>query len=67
MAHYHSGLPPMDLEPFDPTPLWAATNSPRREKDLPAHDGRRTVRRIGAALLSAVALAGAVAGFLLLG
>lgn len=66
MAHYHSGLPPMDLEPFDPTPLWAATNSPRRDKDLPTRAlGRLTAVRAGAALVLVVALG--VAGFLFFG
>ncbi|WP_392545186.1 hypothetical protein [Oryzobacter telluris] len=64
MAHYHSGLPPMDLEPFDPTPLWAATNSPRREKDLPTRAiSRVAALRAGAALF--ITLGVAVAAFLL--
>ena len=35
MSHARSGLPPLNLEPFDPTPLYAAARSPRREKHQP--------------------------------
>lgn len=62
MAHYHSGLPPMDLEPFDPTPLWAATQSSARYVDR-SHDAARTwlLRLAGVAgLLAAAVVAGVV-------
>lgn len=59
MAHYHSGLPPLDLEPFDPTPLWAATNSPQREKERVRTRSRRLVAWVAAGLTAAVGLAAA--------
>ena len=37
MSHARSGLPPLNLEPFDPTPLYAAARSPRRDKHQPTH------------------------------
>lgn len=37
MSHARSGLPPLNLEPFDPAPLYAAARSPRREKHHPNH------------------------------
>jgi hypothetical protein len=65
MAHYHSGLPPLDLEPFDPTPLWAATNSPSREKERARDRSRRLVAWMAAGVTAAVGLA--AAAFVLLG
>lgn len=65
MAHYHSGLPPMDLEPFDPTPLWEATNSSRNDKTTTPGASRWTALRAGAAVV--LALAATIAGVFLLG
>lgn len=65
MAHYHSGLPPMDLEPFDPTPLWEATNASRNDKPTISGTSRWTALRAGAAVV--LALAATVAGVFLLG
>lgn len=65
MAHYHSGLPPMDLEPFDPTPLWEATNSVRIDKTTITGASRWTALRAGAAVV--LALAATLAGVFLLG
>lgn len=65
MAHYHSGLPPLDLEPFDPTPLWAATNSTRADTERGSERRRWSWMHTG--LASAVALAAGAAGYLLLG
>lgn len=65
MAHYHSGLPPLDLEPFDPTPLWAATNSPQREKERTRQRSRRLVAWVAAGLTAAAGLATAAAVVLL--
>ena len=65
MAHYHSGLPPLDLEPFDPTPLWAATNSPQREKERTRDRSRRLVAWMAAGVTAAAGLA--AAAFALLG
>lgn len=59
MAHYHSGLPPLDLEPFDPTPLWAATNSPAREKERTQGRSRRLVAWVAAGVTAAAGLAAA--------
>ena len=41
MSHARSGLPPLNLEPFDPTPLYAAARSPRRDKHQPDHKEKR--------------------------
>ena len=41
MSHARSGLPPLNLEPFDPTPLYAAARSPRRDKHQPNHKEKR--------------------------
>ena len=41
MSHARSGLPPLNLEPFDPTPLYAAARSPRRDKHQPDHKENR--------------------------
>lgn len=65
MSHSRTGLPPLDLEPFDPTPLYAAARSPRREKDLPGHGRDRHPALVGIAV--AVALALAAVGAVLLG
>jgi hypothetical protein len=41
VSHARSGLPPLNLEPFDPTPLYAAARSPRREKHQPGYAVKR--------------------------
>ena len=42
MPHYTTGLPAnLELEPFDPTPLYAAARSPRRDKDQPGYKPNR--------------------------
>ncbi len=43
MSHARSGLPPLNLEPFDPTPLYAAARSPRRDKQPPHKEARRSL------------------------
>ena len=65
MPHYTTGLPKLDLEPFDPTPLYAAARSPRRDKDQPGF--RRSHRPVIAAVFAALSLAVAagVAAFLM--
>lgn len=65
MSHSFSGLPPLDLEPFDPTPLWDATNNPRRIEESTGTASRRSLVRAG--LLSVMAIAATVAGIFLLG
>ncbi len=66
MAHYTTGLPKLDLEPFDPTPLYAAARSPRRDKDQPSHrTNRRPIYTIVIAVASLASAAG-VAGYLFL-
>ena len=67
MAHYHSGLPPLDLEPFDPTPLWAATNSPQREKERARTRSRRIAAWAATCLTAVVACGVAAAAVVLLG
>ena len=62
MAHNTSGLPPLDIEPLDPSPLYAAASSPERRVD-PSHVRRRWVRVVGVVIaLGAVVavVAGAV-------
>jgi hypothetical protein len=41
VSHARSGLPPLNLEPFDPSPLYAAARSPRREKHQPGYAEKR--------------------------
>lgn len=66
MPHYTTGLPKLDLEPFDPTPLYAAARSPRRDKDQPGFtSSRRPLLAAVFGALSLVAAAG-VAAFLLI-
>ena len=63
MSHARSGLPPLNLEPFDPAPLYAAARSPRREKHQPNHRQPRgpMFARLSLALglVAALAAAGA--------
>ena len=65
MAHYTTGLPKLDLEPFDASPLYAAARSPRRDKDQP-HDrpSRRPVAVLGAVASLLAAVGGALYYFL---
>jgi hypothetical protein len=66
VSHARSGLPPLNLEPFDPTPLYAAARSPRRDKHQPDYKAKRgpLVTWVLAALALVVAL-GACAAFFL--
>ena len=66
MPHYTTGLPKLDLEPFDPSPLYAAARSPRRDKDQPGYrSNRRPFFALVLALVVLLCLAG-VAGYLFL-
>ena len=62
MPHNTSGLPPLNLEPFDPTTLYAAASSPRPDSDRARSGSRRTpaVLVLGLALLSALIAGAAV-------
>lgn len=64
MAHNTSGLPPLDIEPFDPSPLYAAASSPDRQVSasrLPLRSGRVLGLVLGlVAVIAVVAIAVAV-------
>ncbi|GAA4403865.1 hypothetical protein GCM10023168_15760 [Fodinibacter luteus] len=62
MAHNTSGLPKLDLEPFDPSALYAAARSPEREKDLARRGPDRRRRLVGIVLALAVVAVAAGAG-----
>lgn len=66
MSHARSGLPPLNLEPFDPAPLYAAARSPRREKHHPNYRQPRgpIVARLSLALGLVAAMAAAGVYFL---
>ena len=64
MPHYTTGLPKLDLEPFDPAPLYAAARSPRRDKDQPNYKpSRRPIYSLVLMVLSLVGVAGVAAFF----
>jgi hypothetical protein len=58
MAHYTTGLPKLDLEPFDPTPLYAAARAPRRDEDEPGRQRSRGPCALVGAVTSLLAAAG---------
>ena len=62
MAHNTSGLPKLDLEPFDPSALYAAARSPDREKDLARRGPDRRRRLVGIVLAVACVVAAVGAG-----
>jgi len=66
MSHARSGLPPLNLEPFDPTPLYAAARSPRREKHQPVHGPKRhpVITSVAAGLSFVLAIGACAAYFL---
>ena len=66
MSHSRSGLPKLDLEPFDATPLYAAARSLRQDGATPHHGSHhgRLVLGIVTALLLAVALGAVAVGVL---
>jgi hypothetical protein len=63
VSHWTSGLPELDLEPFDPTPLWNAAEAMQAEQPAAEERRRRRLSLIGVGIL---AVATAVAGVLLL-
>ena len=66
MSHARSGLPPLNLEPFDATPLWAAARSPRPDQRQPRHRGGRHPVVLGLTIVLLLALVlGGVAAFVL--
>ena len=65
MSHARSGLPPLNLEPFDPTPLYAAARSPRRDKHQPTRKEARRPLLTGVAVTVLIALGTAAAFFLI--
>jgi hypothetical protein len=64
VSHARSGLPPLNLEPFDPSPLYAAASSPRRDKHQPQHKEKRSALYTGL-LATVVIVIGAFAAFVL--
>lgn len=64
MSHARSGLPPLNLTPFDPTPLYAAANSPRRDKPQPRHRAKRNPHLTGVVVTVVLALVAFAAFFL---
>jgi hypothetical protein len=62
VSHWTSGLPKLDLEPFDPTPLWDAAEESSTERSLPAQRRRwlTAVLAVGA-LTTVVAVLGVFA------
>jgi hypothetical protein len=65
VSHARSGLPPLNLEPFDPTPLYAAARSPRRDKHQPTHKDRRPPLLAGVIATLLLALTAGAAFFLI--
>ncbi len=66
MPHYTTGLPAnLDLEPFDPTPLYAAARSPRRDKDQPGDRPSRRPVLLVVVMATLLASAAGVAAYLL--
>jgi len=59
MAHNTTGLPKLDLEPFDATPLYAAARTPRSDGDEPGRQGSRRPCALVGAVTSLLASAGA--------
>jgi ferric-dicitrate binding protein FerR (iron transport regulator) len=54
VSHWTSGLPKLDLEPFDPTPLWDAAEESTAERPLPAPRRRWTTAVLAVGGLAAV-------------
>lgn len=56
MSHWTSGLPKLDIQPFDPTPLWDAAegNQAARQVTLDRRR-RRMLPFVGAGILAAIA------------
>ncbi len=65
MSHWTSGLPKLDIQPFDPTPLWDAAEGNQAQSQLVIERRRRRLLPfVGAGLLAVIAAT--VAGVLFL-
>ncbi|MEO6790015.1 MAG: hypothetical protein ABI187_03535 [Ornithinibacter sp.] len=59
MPHYTTGLPKLDLEPFDATPLWEAARSSQSEPPTRAR-GLRARLALTVVILGGLGVLGAV-------
>ncbi len=64
MSHWTSGLPKLDIQPFDPTPLWDAAVDNQAERQVASDRRRRMLPFVGAGILAVIAVV--VAGVLFL-
>ncbi|MBM6398946.1 hypothetical protein [Phycicoccus sonneratiae] len=66
MSHWHSGLPKLELEPFDPTPLYDAVRSTAAETEVAQARRRTSLRTAGvvAGVVAACALVGGLVALL---
>ena len=65
MSHWKSGLPKLDIEPFDPTPLWDAVEDNQVEQQVAVERRRRMLPFVGAGIAVALTAAVGAAVFLL--
>jgi hypothetical protein len=65
VSHWKSGLPKLDIEPFDPTPLWDAVEDNQVEQQVAVERRRRMLPFVGAGIAVALAAAVGAAVFLL--
>jgi hypothetical protein len=63
VSHWTSGLPKLDIQPFDPTPLWDAAQTTTTERREVEARRRRMLPFVGMGVVAlvAVALAGVLA------
>ena len=66
MSHWHSGLPKLDIEPFDPTPLYDAVRSTAAENAQREAERRSRLRPflLGGAVFSLTFVTGLMLGML---
>ncbi len=64
MSHWTSGLPKLDIQPFDPTPLWDAAETTQAQHRVEVERRRRMLPFVGAGILTVIAAT--VAGVLFL-
>jgi hypothetical protein len=55
VSHWTSGLPKLDIQPFDPTPLWDAAEDNQAERQVTLDRRRRMLPFVGAGILAAIA------------
>ncbi len=65
MSHWTSGLPKLDIQPFDPTPLWDAAEDNQAEHQVTLDRRRRMLPFVGAGILAAIAATVGIVLFLL--